>query len=108
MINAIQDAANAMVKAATDQQQQLLAELSAALDAKEAAQAAFSTAMEGIARIRADADKRFAEAVRANETAMTNLSSVIIALMNQISDGQIVTGAPARKMKAIQGGKGAA
>lgn len=92
MITAIQEAADAIVKAATEQSQRLMSELSAMLDAKDAAQVQFNDAMANVAAKRTEADRAQADAIRFYDAAMTNLSSIIVSLQNQVGNGQIITG----------------
>lgn len=93
MMNAINDAIQAVQKAAAEQTDQMLAELNAVTDAVNAAQVAFNAEMQAVAKMRADADRKQAEAIRTFDTACTQFTAIIVALQHQIGAGEIVTAA---------------
>ena len=108
MMNAINEAMQAVQKAAAEQSEQLMSELNAAADAVNSAQVAFNTEMAAVAKLRADADRKQADAIRAFDTAATQFTAIIVALQHQIGAGEIVTAAEPlprkRQPKLVVGG----
>ncbi len=103
MIDVFDTAIRAAREALSGQIGQQINELNAAADALNSAQVAFNGAMTHVARLRADADKRQADAVRAMDTAATNTMAIILALKQQLGDGAMVTGTdPLRIAKAAE------
>ena len=92
MINDSRAKADEMVQAAIDQSERLNSELNSAVDLLASGQVAFNTEMTAVAKLRADADKRQANAMRAFDTVCTQFTSIIVGLRSQISAGKIVTG----------------
>lgn len=103
MKNVIDQALEAVRNAAAQQSQQMVAELNADYDHRNAAQAAFSEAMDKVRQLRAQADDLQAQAITALNTALVDSGSISLALINQINSGEIVSGAPtpARRPKLV-------
>lgn len=104
MKNVIDQALEAVRNAAAQQSQQMVVELNADYDHRNAAQAAFSEAMDKVRRLRSEADELQAQAITALNTALVDSGSISLALINQINSGEIVSGAPtpARRPKLVK------
>jgi hypothetical protein len=103
MKNVIDQALEAARAAVAQQSQQMVAELNADYDHRNAAQAAFSEAMDKVRRLRSEADELQAQAITALNTALVDSGSISLALINQIQAGEIVSGTPtpARRPKLV-------
>ena len=104
MKNVIEQALESVRSAAEAQSQQMVAELNADYDHRNAAQADFSAKMDKVRQLRSQADELQAAAITELNTALVNSGSVSLALINQINAGEIVTGAPApaRRPKLVK------
>lgn len=103
MKNVIDQALEAARAAVVQQSQQMVAELNADYDHRNAAQAAFSEAMDKVRQLRAQADELQAQAITTLNTALVDSGSISLALINQINSGEIVSGTstPARRPKLV-------
>lgn len=93
MITAISDALESARRAAHMQSDRMQNELNSAIEAFNNDKMLFSTAMQGVAAKRAEAEKAQSEAMRAFDSALMQTAGILVALKNQIAAGEIVTGA---------------
>lgn len=114
MYNVVNEQFAAASKVVQEQSNRIASDLNSATDGTNAALMHFNTSMEQahakrreadvmevearsrIAAKRAEADQIEADAIRALDTAITNSQSVSIAIINQLADGRVVTGSPAK------------
>lgn len=92
MITAIQQAADAIVKAAAEQSNRVISELNASYDATNAAIVAHAERMKAARAKRAEADAIEDSANRDLQTALSQAGAVSLSIVQQISEGQMVTG----------------
>lgn len=92
MINAIQEMADLMVKAAAEQSSQIAAELSAAFDSMNEAKVRFNEAMKRAQAKRAEADEIERKAWQEFDTATSQDGAVKLSIVQQLNEGRMVTG----------------
>lgn len=104
MKNVIAQRVASILEAVDDQQNRITSELSANYDAQNAAQSAFSEAMQRATELRRQADEIQAKAVLDLDTALTNCGSVGLSIINQLASGEVITGTPtpARRPKLVK------
>lgn len=104
MKNVISSKVQAILEAVDDQQNRITSELSSNYDAQNAAQSAFSEAMQRACDLRRQADEIQAKAILDLDTALTNCGSVGLSIINQLASGEVITGTPtpARKPKLVR------
>jgi len=93
MITAIQELADGMVKAATEQSNRIVSELDASYDATNAAVAAHAERMKAAKAKRAEADAIEDAANRELNTALSQAGAVSLSIIQQITEGRMITGA---------------
>ena len=92
MINTIEEALNAVRTAATDHNNRVINELSASYDADNAAKTMFNEQMKLARQKRAEADEIQEAAMREYNTARANAGAVALSIVQQLSEGQMITG----------------
>jgi hypothetical protein len=104
MKHVIEQQLKSVLTAVDEQSNRITSELSANYDGQNAAQSAFNTSMAKVADLRRQADELQAKAILELDTALTNCGSVGLSIINQLNDGQIVTGTPtpARRPRLVQ------
>jgi hypothetical protein len=92
MMNIFDDATNAMRRAMKDQMDKIVADLESATNLVNKEAFAFDTEMGEIAKARTALDERERKARTRLMQSVTDIQSIIIALSNQITSGEVVTG----------------
>lgn len=103
MLSVIEENLVAVRRIAQEQQNRIAAEINSAVDALNAAKGLAAMAFETAEAKRKEAERLEAQARREIDTAISNCQAVLIGIMQQLDDGQMVTGtdtpAPARRGK---------
>jgi hypothetical protein len=102
MLNVIEEKIEEIRRVATTQTNQVCNELNSLADALQQAEARFSTNMRAASVKREEASKIEELALREHSTALSNILASTLAIVQQLDDGQMVTGsieAPVRKPK---------
>jgi hypothetical protein len=102
MIKEIEKAVECVRKAAREQSERIVSELNADFDARNGALAIYNETLGRVRAMREEADALERKAHDAFNSALTTSGSISLSLINQISQGQIVTSAETptpRKLK---------
>ena len=102
MLNVIEEKIEEIRRVATTQTNQVCNELNALADALQQAEGRFTVNMKAAAVKRDEASKIEELAMREHSTALSNILASTLAIVQQLDDGQMVTGsieAPSRKSK---------
>jgi hypothetical protein len=107
MINAIDEVLAKAREVAVEQSNRIVSELNAAYDAMNAAQTRFNDRMAAAKAKRAEADAIEADAIREHDTALSNAAAVSLSILQQLSEGRMITGSatPAPKRPRLVGAK---
>lgn len=109
MITAIEDILNQARAVASEQSNRIASEMSSAYDAVNAAATRFNDRMK-LARAKLDeASQIQADAVREHDSALSQTGAVLLSIVQQLSEGRMVTGSdqPAPKRPRLVNSKAA-
>jgi hypothetical protein len=91
MLNAIENAIDVVRKAARDQSERIVSELNADFDNRNVALGMFNDLLKQARVLREQADQIERDACDALNTALTASGGVSLSIVNQITQGQMVT-----------------